>query len=85
LWAVQADTLVQPSVSVVRELESILTNGGKGKDMANKKEIQFDYGKVERQFTKEWANSGMIRVERIPDMVSSLVTSRGEMVEYIEA
>lgn len=53
--------------------------------MASKKEIQFDYGKVERQFTKEWANSGMIRVERIPDMVSSLVTSRSEMVEYIEA
>jgi len=55
--------------------------------MSNKKELSWDYnsGKIERKFTKEWANSGFINMDKIPDMVRSLVEQRNSMIEYIEA
>lgn len=54
--------------------------------MENKQELKWNYdsGKIQRAFTKEWGESGMIRVEKIPDMVSSLVANRKAMIEYIE-
>lgn len=49
-------------------------------------DLEYDTdGRVERKFTPEWASSGIVRVERIGDMVQSIVTQRGEMVKYIEA
>jgi hypothetical protein len=54
--------------------------------MEHKQELSWNYnsGKIERKFTAEWHNSGMINVEKIPDMVKSLVESRKAMIEYIE-
>lgn len=49
------------------------------------KEIKFHNGGVVRKFTPEWGDSGMIRVEKIADVVSIIVTQRKEMMDYIEA
>lgn len=50
------------------------------------KEVEFDEnGKVDRRFTKQWLESGIINKDKIPDLVVSLVTQEKEMVEYIEA
>ena len=51
------------------------------------KDLNFDYdsGKIERRFDKEWSNSGFINMEKIPNMVQVLVDQRKEMIEYIEA
>lgn len=51
----------------------------------NKKEVEFNNGRVERHFTKEWLDSGMIKQDAIPKLVASLVTRQVEMTEYIEA
>ncbi len=51
----------------------------------SKKEIKFNDGLVDRHFTPEWKESGIICMDRVPDLVASLVTHRTEMVDYIEA
>ncbi len=52
----------------------------------NEKEVEFNSdGFVHRKFTREWASSGIINISRLSDMVASVITSRNEMVEYIEA
>jgi hypothetical protein len=55
--------------------------------MKDNKNLEFDYNSrlINRKFTKEWANSGFINMDRLPDMVSSLVDQRKQMIEYIEA
>lgn len=53
--------------------------------MSEKEEIEFDdNGKVNRRFTKEWADSGMIKKDAIPKLVASLVEQQKSMVDYIE-
>lgn len=49
------------------------------------KEIEFTDGVVDRRFTKEWSESGIINYKKIPDLVTSLVSQKTEMVAYIEA
>lgn len=51
------------------------------------KNLDFNYnnGKIERKFTKEWSNNGFINMDKIPNMVQSLVDQRNSMIEYIEA
>lgn len=49
------------------------------------KEIEFTHGVVNRKFTAEWGNSGIINMEKIPQLVTSLVHQRAEMIKYIEA
>ena len=50
-------------------------------------EIQFDYNSrlIKRKFTNEWANSGFINMDKLPDMVASLCEQRKSMIAYIEA
>jgi len=33
-------------------------------------------GKIRRQFTKEWSESGFFNMNKLPDMVGSLVANR---------
>lgn len=49
------------------------------------KELKFDYNnrKVERIFNEDWSNSGIINIDKIPDIIKSLVIQRKEMVKYI--
>lgn len=49
-------------------------------------QIDFDYnsGKIKRKFNQEWATSGFINIDKIPDMVKSLVEQRNSMIKYIE-
>lgn len=53
----------------------------------NKKDLEFDYNnrKIKRRFTADWHNSGFINIERLPDLVQSLVSQQKEMMGYIEA
>lgn len=53
--------------------------------MSKKVTWEYNTGKVHRKFTEEWSNSGFINMDKIPDLVGSLVTERKNMVEYIEA
>ena len=55
--------------------------------MSDKKELNWNYnsGKIERKFTNEWANSGFFNIEKLPDIVTSLIEQRRSMVAYIEA
>lgn len=48
--------------------------------------LNFDYntGKIKRVFTKEWSESGFINMNKLPDMVASLVEQRKSMIEYID-
>ncbi len=50
-----------------------------------KKTIEIEDGKVKRQFTSGWSNSGFINLDQLPKMVKSLVDQKNSMVEYIEA
>ena len=52
-----------------------------------KEELDFDYDsrKITRKFTKEWSESGFFNMNKLPDMVGSLVSNRVAMVAYIEA
>lgn len=50
-----------------------------------KKEIAFEDGKIDRRFTEQWSESGVINMARLPDLVQSVLTQRREMVAYIEA
>jgi hypothetical protein len=54
---------------------------------SEKKELSWDYqsGKIERKFTSEWATSGWFNMEKLPDVVASLVEQRNSMIAYIEA
>ena len=47
--------------------------------------VKFENGKVSRRFTQEWKESGIIKKEKIPELVMVLVEQNFEMVEYIEA
>ena len=51
------------------------------------KTLEWDYntGKIERKFTKEWENNGFINTDKIPDLVKLIITERKNMIEYIEA
>lgn len=40
-------------------------------------------GSVDRRFTPEWAAFGIIRIEKIPELVASIVSNRTDMVNYI--
>lgn len=53
----------------------------------SKKEIEFNYntGKVERKFTPEQFNQGAINMDRLPDLVKSLVEQNKSMREYINS
>ncbi len=55
--------------------------------MSDKKELSWDYnsGKIKRNFTNEWANSGWFNMEKLPDVVTALIEQRKSMVAYIEA
>ena len=52
-----------------------------------KRELDWDRttGKIKRSFTKKWANSGFINMEKLPDIITALIGERKIMVEYIEA
>jgi hypothetical protein len=47
-------------------------------------QINFEDGKVDRRFTREWSTSGIINIERLPNMVESLISDRKGMIAYIE-
>ena len=49
--------------------------------------VKFDYnsGLVDRKFTEKWSNSGVINIDKIPLVITSLIEQRKSMVEYIEA
>lgn len=47
--------------------------------------IGFEKGKIERKFTEDWAKSGLFNLEKVPDLVTTLVEQRKSMIEYIEA
>lgn len=46
--------------------------------------IRFSHGKVDRRFDKEWAESGIINMDRVPMLVESLIDQRQSMMAYIE-
>ena len=46
--------------------------------------INFENGKVDRKFTKEWSTSGIINMDKIPSLVQSLVDQKKSMLAYIE-
>ncbi len=54
-------------------------------DIAFDDRISFDGGKVHRKFTEQWGNSGIINMEQIPTLVTTLVKQRAEMIKYIAA
>lgn len=41
--------------------------------------------RVERKFTPEWSQSGLINMDNLPRLMDSVVSQRREMVAYIEA
>ena len=41
-------------------------------------------GLIDRKFTKEWSQSGYINMDKVPDVVQSLITQRHSMIDYIE-
>jgi len=49
-------------------------------------ELKWNYntGKIDRRFTKEWSQEGFINSEKIPLLVEGLITQRQSMIEYIE-
>ena len=49
------------------------------------KQIRITDGKVDRKFTKEWSNSGFVNLDKLPEMVTSLVAQKNSMVDYIKA
>jgi len=49
------------------------------------KEVKFINGFTDRRFTKDWASSGLFNLEKVPDLVQTLVNQRSEMIDYIEA
>jgi hypothetical protein len=55
--------------------------------MSNKKELEFDYDSrlIKRKFTNEWANSGFININKLPEIVQSMCEQRNSMVAYIES
>lgn len=46
--------------------------------------LDWEDGKVRRKFTKEWATSGSVEIDKIPAYVKSIVVQRKSMVTYIE-
>jgi hypothetical protein len=55
--------------------------------MENSKQLSWDYnsGKIKRNFTNEWGNSGWFNMEKLPDVVTALIEQRKSMIAYIEA
>lgn len=49
------------------------------------KEVEIINREVARRFTPEWNESGIINIEKIPDLVKTLVSVRSGMTDYIEA
>lgn len=43
-----------------------------------------DDGTIDRRFTEEWSQSGIINLDKVPDLVVSLVQQRKSMIKYIE-
>lgn len=41
-------------------------------------------GNVKRKFGHEWDASGLINMNKIPDLITSIVQQRENMIEYIE-
>lgn len=46
--------------------------------------MKFEDGKLHRVFTPEWDNSGIVNMDKVPQLVESMVSQRKNMVEYIE-
>lgn len=49
------------------------------------KKITYKANKVDRRFTKDWAESGAIRADKLPQLMASALEQRKSMIEYIEA
>ena len=51
-----------------------------------KKELQWNYNnrKISRKFTAEWSVSGFINMDKLPEMVESVIVQRKQMIAYIE-
>lgn len=47
--------------------------------------VEFDRGRVNRRFTEEWSRSSFINIEKLPDMMQSVLEARKSMLKYIEA
>lgn len=47
--------------------------------------ILFKAGKIYRKFSPEWAEQGLFNVNKLPDLMATVITSRREMVAYIAA
>jgi hypothetical protein len=43
--------------------------------------VRFSGSKVERRFTDEWAQQGIVRIEALPRLVETLVAQREEMLD----
>ena len=39
---------------------------------------------MHRIFTEEWNNSGFINLDKLPEMVGSVISQKKSMIEYIE-
>ena len=46
--------------------------------------LKFEDGKVHRVFTEEWSNSGFINLDKLPEMVGSLVSQKQSMMNHIK-
>lgn len=46
--------------------------------------IKIKDGKIERRFTEKWNRSGFINMDKVPQMVESIVSSKNAMMLYIE-
>lgn len=46
--------------------------------------VEFTNGRIDRNFSPEWGDSGIVRIDKIPQLVESLVTQRRSMLKYIE-
>ena len=46
--------------------------------------IDIKDSKVDRRFTQKWSDSGFIRLDKLPEMVESVIVQKKCMVDYIE-
>lgn len=48
-------------------------------------ESSIDGSKVERKFTREWNNKGLVNEEKLPELIEHLVEEKRNMIDYIES
>lgn len=42
-------------------------------------------GIIDKRYTEDWSRSGIINMDKVPELVASTFTQRKRMVQYIEA